>query len=205
MKIKSLTLLLLSVLVFACSDGIDVQPDTNIENVASMPSDDGTNTSVLFNVATNFVLAGGSNDEATMSFGVSSLQSAEMAIEVGFFIKASGQSNFVPIFSPYNHMVIPANQQLSAYASVKREDFGICESSFTLKMQVLEVRIGGVVIPASDYNVLGFNTDGSTELVMAGPGCSGGSGPGNVSGGSYLGTKPRTNVHWPVIPGGTGL
>lgn len=197
MKIKLFIVFTLSAFLFSCSDELDTQPDRGIENVASMPADNGSNTSVLYNIPTNFVLDGTSTDEAIMSFGISVTQSADVSVKAGFFIKILGQSNFVPIFSPYNNVIIPANQPYSAHVDVNREDFGICESSFILKMQVLEVRVGGTLVPASDYNVLGFNSDGSTQLDMTGPGCGGSGG-----GGGYLGGEIWDIQHSPVIPGG---
>ena len=182
---------------------MDVAP-TEVKSPGSFGPVEGDPTpTAWFNVSTNFQLVSGSSESATVSFGTSVVHSQPLAIRVGFSISDIGANDFVPMFSPYQDWVIPANQSLSNFVNIHREEFGICADYYTIKMEVLEVRLGGQLVPAAEYNVLGFNSDGSNDLNMTGPGCPSNSygQPGYVSGGKYLGKKPQTVAHTPIWPG----
>ena len=125
----------------------------------------------------------GKDDEARFNFGVSPNTSEEVRIKPKFSIKVAGENSFMPLFfASFGELVVPPYTHLSNVIDVTREDLRICNVSFTLKVEVDEVRIGGQLIDSSEYNVLSFNFDGSSDLGMLGPGCGSSSQvPGNNS------------------------
>lgn len=192
MKIKLFAFLALSVMIMACNETLDVEPNAALENQAStLGATNNPPTTAPFNVPTNFVLVSGSSKEALLNFGVSPNMSQVVTIKPKFSAKASGQSNFTPLPPIYGDLVIQPNTQLSNVITVRVEDFGICADDFTMRMEVDEVRIGGQLIPASQYTVLSFQPNGVTDLAMTGISCpTGGSGqPGIVKGDKFIAPK----------------
>jgi len=192
MKFKSLFLFSLCFVLFACGENFDVQPEVALEDRAGTLGPAVNNPpAAWFNIPTNFVLVSGSTKKANLNFGVSPNMSQVVTIKPKFSAKATGQSNFTPLPPIYQDLVIQPNTQLSNVITVDVADFGICADDFTMKMEVDEVRIGGVLIDPSEYNVLSFQSDGSEQLAMTGISCpTGGSGqPGVVKGDKFIAPK----------------
>ena len=190
MKVKNLLFVLLSVALFACGTDVDTQPDPDVVSLPSTllgPSNDPPSGSTDplpsdFNIIINFSPTGTDDKKAIVRFGISTILDEDLTIDPEFFSSTAPSNPFLPLLDPYALWTIPAGSTLSEIKIVNTPEFPMCAPAALINLAVGTVKFDGVVVPESNFNVVGMNPDGTTSLLMAGNGDCGGSGQvGDVS------------------------
>ena len=188
MRVKFLMLFTLSVLVFACNENVDMQPNANLQQQAGTVEELGDPIEPDYGIITNFVLVNGGTVEANLNFGITPQVNQVVTIKPKLSVKVPGSNVFNPLPPFYSDLVIQPNQTLSNVLSIKVEDILVCDDNFTLRVEVDEMRMGGNLLPAAYYSISSVGPNGVADLEMTGPGCppEGQGQPGYVSGSDFV-------------------